>query len=143
MTHEHQGRYAQKHPDKNIDPIISKKISSLADEGSLTCAAAHRTAEELGISPSEIGIQADLLELRITQCQMGLFGYGKGKKKIDPGIQVDQNLWERLEKEGKDGRISCARCWEIAREFKMKKLDVGSACEKLGLRVKPCQLGAF
>ena len=143
MTHEHQGHYAQKHPDRNIAPRIAEKIKSLADEGRLTCAMAHRAAEESGVAPSEIGIQADLLELRISQCQMGLFGYGKGKKKIDPAIEVDQILWERLEKENQDGRISCARCWEIAREFKMKKLDIGSACEKLGLRVKPCQLGAF
>ena len=143
MTHEYQGHYAQKHADKVKNPEIVKKIESLLDKDGLTCANAHRAAGDLGVSPLEIGIQADLMELRITRCQMGLFGHGKGSKKIDPAIEVGEELWDRLDKAGKDGRISCALCWEIAGEFKMKRLDVGSSCEKLGLRVKPCQLGAF
>ncbi|WP_022668760.1 hypothetical protein [Desulfospira joergensenii] len=143
MTHEDQGHYARKHPGVQMDPKINQKIKLLAGKGSLTCADAHRAAGDLAVSPAEIGIQTDLMELRISQCQMGLFGHGKDHKKIDPSIEVDEALWSRLEKTGKNGRISCAECWEIALEFKMKKLDIGSACEKLGLRVKPCQLGAF
>lgn len=143
MTHEDQGHYAQKHPDKDRDPAILKKIQPLADGRELTCATAHRIARDLGVFPAEVGVQADLMELRITQCQMGLFGYGKGIKKIDPGIELGEKVWARLENAEKNGRISCALCWEIAREFKMTRLDMGSACEKLGLRIKPCQLGAF
>lgn len=143
MTHEDQGHYAQKHPNSGSNPEIAKKIESMADKDGLTCASAHRAAGDLRVSPLEVGIQADLMEIRITRCQMGLFGHGKGSKNLDPAIEVGEELWKRLEEAGSEGRISCALCWEIAGEFKMKKLDLGSACEKLGLRVKPCQLGAF
>ena len=143
MTHEDQGHYADKYKGVKIDPTISKKIKALAQNNTITCSSAHRAAKDLGVSPAQIGVQADLLELRISQCQMGLFGYGKGIKKIDPSIHLGDDLWASLEKAGKDKRISCALCWEMAARFKMKKLDMGSACEKLDLKIKPCQLGAF
>jgi len=143
MTHEDKGHYANKHQGKNIDETISNKINLLVDNGNLSCAAAHRIARELNISPRDIGVQTDLLEYRISQCQLGLFGYSSGKKKIDPDIEVSQNLMDALNKAACDNRISCSQCWEIASAMKMKKLDIGSACEKKDVRIKPCQLGAF
>ena len=81
MTHEDKGHYASKHPGKPIDKTISIKITSLAENNNLPCAAAHKAARDLGVSPSDIGIQTDLMEYRISQCQLGLFGYSPEKKK--------------------------------------------------------------
>ena len=142
MGHEDRGHYAAKHSGIQVDPAISEAILKHQENGILYCAAAHRAAGELNIAPSSIGVQADLQELRISKCQMGLFGYKSGKK-LNPEIHVPDALWNRIESTAKDGRISCAQCWAIAAEFKCSKIDVGSACEKLGLRIKPCQLGAF
>lgn len=135
--------YADKHTGQDLVPAIADKLKALAVDGSLTCASAHRAAKELGVSPTDIGIQADLLELRIAQCQLGLFGSASGQKNLDPAIDVPQDLWTEIESKSDDGRLSCRVCWEMAASFKMKRLDMGSACEKLGVRIKPCQLGAF
>lgn len=143
MTHSDKGHYAAKQLGKKKDPMVSKKLSSLAENNHLTCAAAHRAAKDLNIQPADIGVQADLMEFSITQCQLGLFGYSPEKKNIDPDIEVSQDLDAALNKATHDDRISCIQCWEIADAMKLKRLDLGSACEKKGIRIKPCQLGAF
>ncbi len=143
MAHEDKGHYANKHQGKSIDPIISKKINSLADDGNLTCSAAHKIGKDIGISASQIGVQTDLMEYRISQCQLGLFGYSPEKKRINPDIDISKDLMAALDKANIDGKISCSQCWEIAKALKITKLDLGSACEKKGIRIKPCQLGAF
>lgn len=143
MAHQDKGHYADKHPGKSIDEPISEKINLLADKDSLTCAAAHRIAKDLGVLSSDIGVQIDLMEYRISQCQLGLFGYSPEKKRIDPDIEVPQTLKDALDKASIEGTISCSQCWEIGDTLKIKRLDMGSACEKMGTRIKPCQLGAF
>lgn len=143
MTHEDRGHYAAKHTGRKSDPQISEKLGKLSKQGCITCAQAHRLAADLGVLPREIGVQTDLLELRIMQCQLGLFGYEPEKKRIDPSIEVTDDLWEAIETRSRDERISCAECWDIALALKKTRLVLGSACEKLGVRIKPCQLGAF
>ena len=143
MTHEDKGHFAAKHKDKQINETIAQKIRALSDDNCLSCASAHRAGKELNISPSEIGVQADLLEYRISDCQLGLFGYSDGQKRLDPNIEIAPGLNEQLDKADKDGRISCLECWDIAKNLKIKRLDISSACEKKNIRIKPCQLGAF
>jgi hypothetical protein len=143
MAHEDKGHYADKHPDREIDPVIVNKLEHLADQGRLPCTAAHRAASDLTVSPEEIGIQADLMELRIIQCQLGLFGHEPETKRIDPSIEVSDDLWAHIENNSIDGRLSCKASWDIAKKFKVSRLDMGSACEKINIRIKPCQLGAF
>jgi hypothetical protein len=53
------------------------------------------------------------------------------------------DLNEQLDITSIDGRISCLECWTIAKKLKIKRLDMGSACEKKNIKIKPCQLGAF
>lgn len=143
MTHEDKGHFAAKHKDRQINETIAQKIRALSDDNCLSCASAHRAGKELNISPSEIGVQADLLEYRISDCQLGLFGYSDGQKRLDPNIEIAPGLNEQLDKADKDGRISCLECWDIAKNLKIKRLDISSACEKKNIRIKPCQLGAF
>ncbi len=143
MAHQDKGHYAAKHTDRQIDKTITEKIRSLAKNDCLMCASAHKAGKELNISPSEIGVQTDLIEYRISECQLGLFGYSDGEKRIDPDIEILPDLNEQLENVNQDGRISCLECWDIAKKLKIRKLDVGSACEKKDIRIKPCQLGAF
>ncbi len=143
MTHSDKGHYANKHQGQEIDEKISSLIKSKAKESNLTCAAAHKAAEELGTSPGKIGIQTDLLEFRITMCQIGLFGYKGGAKQIDPDFDIPSDMEAVIDKANDDGRLSCFDCWNIAKDLKVKKIDVASACEKKEIRIKPCQLGAF
>jgi len=143
MTHQDKGHYAKKHTGRQINETIAEKIRTLANDNCLMCASAHKIGKTLNIAPSEIGVQIDLLEYRIAECQLGLFGYSDGEKKINPDIEIEPALNEQLDRTSKDGRISCLECWTIAKNLKIKRIDVASACEKKNIRIKPCQLGAF
>lgn len=143
MAHQDKGHYADKHPDRKSDPAIVEKLEGLTEQDRLTCVTAHRAAAELQVSPEAVGIQADLMELRIGECQLGLFGYAPEPKRIDPGIEISDAVWAAIENRSKDGRLSCKACWDLAKELKISRLDMGSACEKINIRIKPCQLGAF
>ncbi len=144
MGHEDNGHYAQKHTGASLDPIISEQLKTAAQDDQITCSAAHRAAKQLEIPPSQIGIQTDLMEFRISKCQLGLFGYPPpNKKRLDPEFKISSQLHQALDDASKDGRISCTRCWEIAKDLKCSKPELGSACEIKSIKIKPCQLGAF
>ena len=144
MTHEDAGHYAGKHPTGTApDPAAAAALEVEAGDGRITCAAAFEVADALGVSPSEIGKTLDLLEYRITHCQLGLFGYSPDKKIVKAATEVPEALAEGLERVSSDGRLDCASCWKIAAELGMERMAVSAACEGLGLKIGPCQLGAF
>ena len=143
MTHSDRGHYANKHSDIEINPDAKALLEAEANQDQITCAAVHKVAKRLGITPAAAGAQADLLELRLIRCSLGLFGYGKGVKLIQPVESIPEELDRLLDQASDSGRISCYDCWRIARELKLKRVEVSSACEFKGLRIRPCQLGAF
>lgn len=144
MTRQDAGKYRAKHPsDATPDPAIAAALAETVQDGRLTCAAAFAAAEALGVAPSAVGTTADLLEYRIVACQLGLFGYSPEKRIVTPAEAVSDDLRERLERDTVNGRISCDACWDTARAVGIPKLAVAAACERLGLKVSPCQLGAF
>ena len=143
MKTEDEGHFADKHFNEEINPDAKDKLHTLCIGNNISCAAAHKAAAALNLSAEEIGVQIDLLELRINECQVGLFGYRDTQKKLDPDIIIDPILDKKLDEKITHGRISCSDCWDIATRLKVKRLDVGSACEKKQIRIKPCQLGAF
>ncbi|OFZ62282.1 MAG: hypothetical protein A2328_06955 [Bdellovibrionales bacterium RIFOXYB2_FULL_36_6] len=143
MGHQDKGNFAAKHKAHRINVEIADRVKAMADNNNITCSSAHQISKILNLPPSEIGIQIDLLEFRITECQLGLFGYSNGKKKINPEIEIPGALDTLLEKSAVDNKIACLSCWAIAGDLKMKRLDIGSACEKKNIRIKPCQLGSF
>ena len=121
--------------------------ASLEDDGRVTCASMHRVARKLDVEPIEVARVANDTDIRASQCQLGLFGHGakeEGKGRIvQSGVEVSAEVAERLQEAQADGRISCATAWEIASEFKLKRLDLGNAAETLGFSIAPCQLGFF
>lgn len=144
MTHEFSGHYAAKHPPgTEADARIADAVRASAKDGSLSCAAAHRIATDLGVHPSEVGKTLDLLEFRIVKCQLGLFGYQPEKKIVAPAETVSPELRDALTAALVDDRLPCASAWTIADRFGMTRMAVAAACEKMNLRVSPCQLGAF
>ncbi len=144
MTHEFEGKYRAKHPAGTApNPTIAAAIEEAVQEGSISCAVAHDVAMELEVTPAEVGKTIDLLEYRIIKCQLGLFGYSPQKKIVRPAETVSDGLRERLQNASSKGLIPCLDCWNIAAELGMQRIAVSAACELLGLRVKPCQLGAF
>lgn len=59
-----------------IKEVLIKK----AKENRISCKSALDIAEELNVSPREIGTEADLLKIKIIECQLGCFGTEKKGK---------------------------------------------------------------
>ena len=122
-----------------INPAVIKN----AAKGTLACAVAFKIAKELGVSPAEIGKTVDLLDLRLNKCQLGLFGYQPDKKAVKARAPENREMEEALRNALVDGKLACRQVWDVADRFKVPKMAVSGACEYLGIKIKPCQLGAF
>ncbi len=146
MTRSDAGRYAAKHgkggsPDEKIATAVRAKLAA----NELACADAERISGELGVTMAEVGRTADLLEIRIGRCQLGLFGYdaAPGGRIVRPAEKVETGIEAAIHGRLSDGRLPCKAAWEIAADEKIPRLNISSACETLKIKVKPCQLGAF
>ncbi len=143
MSSDKGANFTDKHaagdqPDKTIADKIKMRVKS----GCLPCAVAFDIAKEIGVSAAEVGKTLDLLNFRLAKCQLGLFGYGPEKKIVQPAESVAPNLKTAIEAALKNNRLPCASSWEIAARFKLRKMAVSNVCEALGIKIKPCQLGA-
>lgn len=144
MAHEDAGHYAAKHPEGTIpNPEIAKKVKAILVENRISCADAHDIAEELNISPAEVGITIDLLEVRINTCQLGLFGHSPQKRIVKPAEHVSLELQKAIEDARNEDGLSCLKAWEIADQVNIPRLDVACACETLKVKISSCQLGTF
>jgi hypothetical protein len=138
--------FAAKHSQDSkggVDAAIRAKLEKETREGTLSCAAAFSLAADLNRSPAEIGKAADLLGIRLVKCQLGLFGYSPEKKIVRPAATVDPPLQEAIHGDLQGGRLACRNAWDLAERFRLPRMAVSAACEALGIKVKPCQLGAF
>ena len=144
MTHKDKGHYSKKHPsDRKVKPEVADALKKqISDEG-VSCSAAHKVVSDLGVSPAEVGFTLDSLEIAITKCQLGLFGYQPEKKIVKPAQTIQQELEDAVRKGLVNDRLSCKSAWEIAEGLGMKRMEVASACEALKIKISPCQLGAF
>jgi hypothetical protein len=96
----------------------------------------------------QVGKACDEGGIRLSRCQLGLFGYGskaEGKHKTVRALDhVPPDLGSAIRRAmRKDGNITCAAAWKIASALKIDKMTVSNAAETLGVRITPCQLGAF
>jgi len=144
MTLENGQKFSEKHgPDAQADPVVREKIAENARSGELACAVAFKIAEALAVSPADIGKTVDLLDLRLSKCQLGLFGYKPDKKTVKARVPENRQMAEAIQNAVVDGKLACRDAWDIAGGCKVPKMAVSGACESLGIKIKPCQLGAF
>ena len=144
MTLEKGQKFSAKHgPDAQADPVVKDKVIKNAAKGDLPCAVAFKIAKELGVPPAEIGKTVDLLDLRLSKCQLGLFGYKPDKKAVKARAPENRQMEGAIRNALVDGKLACCDAWDIAGRFKIPKMAVSGACESLGIKIKPCQLGAF
>ena len=147
MTHEDAGKYALKHsrgrrPNQQIADAIREKSPG----GELACGTAEEISKEFKVDISDVGITADLLEIKIKRCQLGLFGWGKKPnhgKDIHATDSVSVELKTALEEAAENGVVTCAALWVIADRLGAERKAVSTACDTLRLKIRKCQLGAF
>jgi len=130
-----------------MDERLHEAMLSRLEDGKLPCSRAFAIARRLGLDPLTVGMAADEASIRISQCQLGLFGYGpkaEGKHKIVHAMdEVPERLAGRLRSEAEAGNITCAAVWRVADALHYQRLKTSSAVEAMGLRVSDCQLGCF
>ena len=144
MTKEDKGHFSEKHDESaNIDPAVEAALKKAAEDEQIPCAVAFKIASETGRNASEIGVAADLLELRLSKCQLGLFGYSPRKRIVKAAEEIPEDLRQKIQGSLSGNRLPCAVAWDIAKTFGLRKMEVSSACEKLGIKISHCQLGAF
>jgi len=87
---------------------IAERIKASLTEGKLPCPSAFKVARRLEASPQQVGEVADELNVRISRCQLGLFGYGSNKgKALGPAQGVGEGLEARIRERVVDGRLPC------------------------------------
>ena len=123
---------------------IAERIKESLTEGGLPCPSAFKVARRLGVSPQQVGEVANELNVRISLCQLGIFGHGSAKgKSLEPAQEVEEELLARIKGRMVEGGLPCATAWDIASQLTMKRIDVANAAEGLGIPITQCQLGCF
>jgi hypothetical protein len=130
-----------------MDELIHQAMMERLEDGRLPCNQAFAIARLLGVEPLAVGMEANDAGIRISRCQLGLFGYGpkaEGRHKIvHPMEDVPGRLAARLRAAADSTGISCDAVWQVADGLGFKRIEVSSAVEAMGLRVSRCQLGCF
>ncbi len=144
MAHEDKGKYFKKHPEgTKVKEDLKQDILKQVKDNNIACRAAEKISQNKNMPMGDIGVAIDMLNVNIVQCQLGLFGYDGKQKRVSPAATVAPDLETAIRAALVKDRLSCVSAWSIADQMGLKRLDVCAACEKLKIKIKPCQLGAF
>ncbi len=144
MARKDKGKFAEKYPKgRKTSPAVEKAVKARSESGTIPCAVAFAVSDEIQVPAEEIGFTIDRLEIRITKCQLGLFG----NTPIGKIVRAEQNVSPELERAIREslveGRLGCKAAWEIAKKFNLPKIRISGACEALKIKISNCQLNAF
>lgn len=48
-----------------------------------------------------------------------------------------------LKKAAPEGKLPCAKAWQLAEEFGVSKKEIGDLANELKIKINSCQLGCF
>lgn len=129
------------------DEHIAEAIEAGLTDGKLPCPAAFAISKDLGVTPREVGNTANLMNVHLSRCQLGFFGYPAKQGYTATGVpdlDVPEGLPEAIQAaQNKAGNVSCADLWILAATYAAPRLLVGYVTDQLGIHVTPCRLGAF
>ncbi len=144
MSSDSKSGYSRKQaPGYKPDAALVQAIKANLRDGMLPCAVAFKIAQAERILPLEVGKAADSQEIPLAKCQLGLFGYKPEKKIVKAETEASPVLLDALKAALENDRLPCAALWQIADQFEMAKMKVSAVCEGNGIKIRPCQLGAF
>lgn len=130
-----------------MDDTLRHALLARLEDGKLPCVDAFTVARRLHVEPLAVGLAADDAGIRISRCQLGLFGYGpktEGKHKIVYAAdRVPEHVAALLRADSVEGCITCLSVWQVADSVAMPRLEAAACVEAMGLRVSLCQLGCF
>ncbi len=122
---------------------LEEKVTSSLVGDYLPCAIAFKIAKELKVRPQEVGETADELGIRISQCQLGCFVVEKATRPGLDDMEIATALAEGLQAVMVNQQLPCSAAFEVGKNFKVSRKQVGDAATKLKIRLIDCQLGCF
>ena len=137
-------------PQENPGALSREMLSQLEDsvraslkDSYLPCAVALKIARDVNAPKTAVGMMADKLGVRITNCQIGCF---KVDKNIHGNLvpkQVDANVITALEALRDNNELTCASVFEMAQKLKLTPMVISDIANSHNLKIHVCQLGCF
>jgi hypothetical protein len=127
---------------------LQQSIQQSLVDGKLPCQAAFSIARAHQVAPADVGREADAMDVRLSRCQLGLFGYGRKDegqhRAVKPMPKVPHALRAAIVNAvSEDRTLTCVKAWHLAENLEVTKRDVADAAEALEVKIVACQLGAF
>ena len=110
-------------------------MTNLDEDGKLSCLKAFKVARLIGRKPKEMSGITKSLGLKITNCELGVFGKLNFK---NPNMAVYNKLKENY---NGNKRLECKILWDEAQNSTLN--TVGSTVKNTDIDVVHCQLGCF
>lgn len=119
------------------DTQMDLLMTNLDEDGKLSCLKAFKVARLIGVKPKEMDAITKSLNIKITNCELGVFG----KLRF---TDLDDNIYNKLsENFNQNKKVECEVAWHAAREKGASLKKVGSTINNSDIRVTHCQLGCF
>lgn len=144
MPAKKRSLYSEKHrPNSHPDPRIEKEIKERCEKQEISCFRAFKIAERLNVKPVEVGRTADLMNMKVVKCQLGLFGYKPNNKIVRAEETSNRALQDAVNEYSENNCLTCEKAWQIADQLNISKLTVSNVSQANGIKIRNCQLGAF
>lgn len=112
-------------------------LNNLDENGELSCIRAFKAAKLMGIKPKNMAQIAKDMNIKITNCELGVFG----KLKFS---QMNDDIYNTLAKNSANNKkVQCEIAWKLAQEKGSTLKKVGSSIKNSDIKVTHCQLGIF
>ncbi|MBI2859380.1 MAG: hypothetical protein HYX90_09915 [Chloroflexi bacterium] len=108
-------------------------------DGYLSCPSSFGIAKRLNVPLAAVGDAADALGIRVVDCQLGCFKVDKAvhdtkATKVSPAA---------AEAVGRLGTLTCQQAFALAKQLRVRPLDIADAANARHLKVRDCRLGCF
>lgn len=126
--------------DDNVDIKLDKVqeellVTNLDEDGKLSCLKAFKVARLIGRKPIEMSSITKSMGIKITNCELGVFGKLKFK-------EANSEVYNRIKSNymGQE-TLECKILWDEAKRSTLN--TVGSTVKNTDIEVSHCQLGCF
>ncbi|MGB6327334.1 MAG: ModE family transcriptional regulator [Halarcobacter sp.] len=123
---------------KKLDNIQTDLLlTNLDEDQKLSCLKAFKVARLIGVKPKEMDKITKSLNIKITNCELGVFG------KLHFS-EIEDTIYNKLSKNFTTGKkVECQIAWHTAKDKGSSLRKVGSTINNSDIKVTHCQLGCF
>ena len=112
-------------------------LTNLNEKGELSCIQAFKVAKLIGMKPNNIAQITKDMNIKITNCELGVFG----KLKFS---DINEDIYNTLQTGCQSNKkVQCEIAWKLSKTKNIPLEDIGSTIKKSDLKVANCQLGLF